>query len=198
MNDRALPAQRGTGDGRSRLAFALVQFFPLSLFAAYAFWHGQPTNERWVTAFTLGAMAAAVQLLVVLPQRRPVNRLILGANLYLLVGGTAALARQWWLLNVYARLNESGIFLFMLVVGIIATFGTSTGFVGTAGAERAVVQRYSAWLIGATGLAALASVAFQGNRTWSAVVPLAGLGLLQGFLARRLPTAASVEVPPKD
>jgi hypothetical protein len=85
--------------------FALVQFFPLSLFAAYAFWHGQPTNERWVNAFTLGAVAAAVQLLIVARQPRPLNRLMLGANLYLLVGGAAAIARQWWLLNFYGRLN---------------------------------------------------------------------------------------------
>jgi hypothetical protein len=180
-----------TGHVLSRLTFALVQFLPLSLFATYAFWHGQPTNERWVNAFTFGAMAAAIQLLIVLPQRRPVNRLILGANLYLLVGGAAAIAHQWWLLNFYARLNESGIFLFMLGVGIAATFASPAGFVGVAEAERRIVRRYSVWLLAATFAAALASIAFQGNRTWSAVVPLIGLAVLQRSLVRRVSHASS-------
>jgi len=175
----------------SRPAFALVQFFPLSLFATYAFWRGQPTDERWVTAFTLGAVAAAIQLVIVLPQSRPVNRLILGANVYLLVGGAAAIAQQWWLLRLYARLNESGIFLFILAVGIVATFASPAGFVAIADADRRIVRRYSVWLLAATFVASLASIAFQGNRTWSAVVPLIALAALQRiFMQRMLPTTA--------
>ena len=103
------PARRFIG-----AASNLVQFFPLSLFATYAFWRGAPTGERWVQAFELAALAAVVQLLILLPQRRPMNRLILGANLYLLIGGAAALAKQWWLLEAYGALRESGIFLSML------------------------------------------------------------------------------------
>ena len=95
----------------------LVQFFPLSLFATYAFWRGVPTNQRWLMAFELAALAAVIQLLILLPQGRPMNRLILGANVYLLIGGAAALARQWWVLDVYSVLRESAIFLGMLGVG---------------------------------------------------------------------------------
>jgi hypothetical protein len=168
------------------LAFAFIQFLPLSLFASYAFWYGAPSNERWVEAFTIGALAAAIQLLIVLSRGRPANRLVLGANLYLLVGGIAATARQWWLLGVYGRLTETGIFLSILTVGVLATLLTPAGFVGVRGANVQAVRWYSAWLLMATLVATAASVAFRGNRTWSAVVPLIGLALLQRVFARRL------------
>jgi hypothetical protein len=145
------------------LAFAFIQFLPLSLFASYAFWYGAPSNERWVEAFTIGALAAAIQLLIVLSRGRPANRLILGANLYLLVGGIAATARQWWLLGVYGRLTETGIFLSILTVGVLATLLTPAGFVGVRAANVQAVRWYSA-----------------------AVVPLIGLALLQRVFARRL------------
>ena len=87
----------------------LVQFLPLSLFATYAFWHGTPTNDRWVEAFKLGAVAAAIQLAIVLPRRQPADRLILAANLYLLAGGLAAFTRQWWFLGWYGLVGPSGI-----------------------------------------------------------------------------------------
>jgi hypothetical protein len=179
------------GDGRNRLLLALVQFFPLSLFATYAFWRGQPNGDRWISAFILGAVAATIQLAIVLPRPSPVNRLILGANLYLLVGGAGALARQWWVLRTYGRLNESGIFLFMLVVGIVTTFSTSAGFVGVSNGDPDVVRRYSLWLLGATAAVVTASVAFQGNRTWSAVAPLIGLALLQRLFVRRVSAATT-------
>jgi hypothetical protein len=139
-----------------------------------------------VEAFTIGAVAAAIQLLIVLPRGRPANRPILGANLYLLVGGLAATARQWWLLGVYARLSETGIFLSILTVGALATLLTPAGFVGVRGADVGAVRRYSAWLLSATLVAAAVSIAFRGSRTWSAVVPLIGLALLQRLLVRRL------------
>ncbi|HSC69017.1 MAG TPA: hypothetical protein VLC79_15090, partial [Cellvibrio sp.] len=66
--------------------FALIQFLPLSLFSSFAFWNGVPSNERWVQAFELGAVMGIIQLVIVYFQPNPVNRLILGANLYLIVG----------------------------------------------------------------------------------------------------------------
>lgn len=165
---------------------ALVQFFPLSLFATYAFWRGVPTNERWVVAFELAALAAVIQLSILLPQRRPMNRLILGANVYLLIGGAAALAKQWWLLEAYGALKESGIFLSMLGVGVVTTFATSAGFVAVADAPREPIRRASLWLLRATLLAFVMALAFQGNRTLAAVVPVIALAVLQRALASRV------------
>jgi hypothetical protein len=165
--------------------FALIQFFPLSLFAAYAFWHGAPSDARWVEAFQLGALAAFLQLLVVLPQRRPANRLILAANLYLLVGGGAALFHQWWLLSAYDALKESGIFMFMVAVGLVSTFATPAGFVAVVGPPRDV-RSASYWLLAATLLALGVSLIFEGDRTWAAVVPIICLAVLHRLLIHRV------------
>jgi len=178
----------------SKWIFALVQFFPLSLFAAYAFRQGPPTDDRWVQAFQVGAVAALLQLLIVLPQHWPANRLILAANLYLLGGGLAALTHQWWFLKFYGVLKESGIFLFMLGVGAVATFASSAGFVAVAGAQQERVRRASLWLLAATVPALVASFLFQGNRIWAAVVPVVVLGVLQRVLVHRLHSAEQEEM----
>ena len=111
-----------------RWIFSLFQFFPLSLFAAYAFWHGLPSNERWIEAFQISAIAGIVQLGIVLPQRFLLNRLVLAGNIYLILGGLAALTGQWWYLQIYDYLRESAIFLAMLLVGIVGTNPCSVNF----------------------------------------------------------------------
>ncbi|MEX0899853.1 MAG: hypothetical protein WD081_04090 [Gammaproteobacteria bacterium] len=166
--------------------FALIQFFPLSLFATYGLWHGIPTDDRWVEAFQIGAIAAALQLAIVLPQSRPTNRLILAANLYLLAGGGAVLAHQWWLLHAYAVLQESGIFVAVLAVGVATTFASSSGFVAVSGAPPALVRRASLWLLAAVVMALGASILFQGDRTWAAVVPIICLAVLHRVLVYRI------------
>lgn len=170
----------------SKWLFALIQFFPLSLFATYAFWHGAPSDDRWIEAFKLGAIAGIIQLAIVFAQPRPVNRLILGGNIYLIAGGLAALSHQWWLLRAYGFLQESAIFLCILLVGMTATFVTPAGFVAVAGAAPNRTRLASYWLILATLLALLAALAFRGNQTWAAVVPIVFLTVLQRVLAHRL------------
>lgn len=165
-----------------RWIFSLLQFFPLSLFACYAFWSGVPSNERWVEAFQIAAIAGTIQLIIVLPQRRPMNRLVLAGNIYLILGGLAALTGQWWYLQLYDQLRESAIFIAMLVVGVVATFATRPSFVAAAGAEPANARRYSIALLGATVICLVPALAFEGNRLWSAVVPIIALAVFQRYL----------------
>ena len=164
----------------------LSQFFPLSVFATYAFRYGAPTSERWIAAFELAAIVAAIQLVILLPRHQPANRLILGANLYLLVGGAAAVTHQWWVLEAYNVLRESAIFLFMLAVGGVTTWATPSGFVAVDGAPRDEVRRASLWMLGATLAAVVTAVVFRGHRTWAAVVPVLALALLHRWLRYRL------------
>jgi len=176
-----------------RWIFALIQFVPLSLFATYAFWNGNPDGNRWETAFELASIAAIVQLLILLPQRRPVNRLVLAANLYLLLGGLAFLGHQWWYLALYDSLRESAIFIFMLIVGVTTTLIGSAGFVGVENSTRSFVLRGSLVLLAATAVALGLSIVFRGDRYLAAVWPIVGLAVLQRFLihrAKALPSRA--------
>lgn len=169
-----------------RWLFALVQFFPLSLFASYAFWYGAPDEARWRDAFQLASLAAFLQLAVVLPQRRPANRLVLAVNLYLLLGGIAFLAHQWWLLRLYDALRESAIFVSMLVVGVVTTIGSPAGFIASQVAPRGAVIRTSGLLLAATAVGLIMSFVFRGDRYLAAVFPIVALAILQRVLTYRL------------
>ena len=169
-----------------RWIFALVQFLPLSLFASYAFWHGAPDDARWQQAFELASVAALVQLAIVLPQPRPASRLVLAANLYLLLGGLAFFAQQWWFLRLYDSLRESAIFIIMLAVGAATTLGSRAGFVAACAPPRRAVVRASVCLLFATGVALAISIAYRGDRYLAAVYPIIGLAILQRLLVHRL------------
>lgn len=181
--------------------FALIQFLPLFLFASYAFWSGPPDEARWQQAFQLASVAALVQLAIVLPQHRPASRLVLSANLYLLLGGLAFFAHQWWFLRLYDTLRESAIFIIMLTVGLATTAGSRAGFVGASSAPRGAVVRASIWLLVAAAAALAASVAFRGDRYLAAVFPIIGLAMLQRLLLHRLArahgAATNNSLPPK-
>lgn len=165
--------------------FALIQFVPLSLFASYAFWNGVPDEHRWEIAFKLASIAALLQLVVILPQSRPANRLVLAANLYLLLGGLAFLTHQWWYLKLYDVLRESAIFVLMLAVGTVTTLASRAGYIGVAAGSRRLVIQASLALLLATIVALVLSVVFRGDRYLAAVAPIVGLAVLQRFLAHR-------------
>ena len=166
--------------------FALIQFLPLSSFASFAFWNGAPTSERWIQAFEFGAVAGLIQLIIIFFQPNPVSRLILGANLYLIVGGLAAFFQQWWLFKLYGSLQESAIFIFIFCVGLVSTFATTAGFLSVQTNAKKRVRNYSYCLLTATVIALMCSLLFQGNRAWSVVVPIIALVLLQRLFSYKL------------
>ncbi|OQC03279.1 hypothetical protein [Candidatus Skiveiella danica] len=171
----------------TRLAVALLEyllgFLALAVFAAVAFSAGAPTDERLIVAFKLGAVLAGVELAVLLVRAAPANRLIVGANAWLLAGGLAAFTEQWWWLKGYQHLGETSLFLSMLGVGIVATAFTPTGFVAAAGPRRKVVLASLAMLL-AVGLAAMVSVQFRGDVKWAAVLPVIALSWLNRLAAQ--------------
>lgn len=166
----------------------LVQFLPLSIFATYAYWNGTPDGTRWSAAFQLGAVMALSQLalLVAIKPGRPLNRLILGANLYLLLGGAAVTAGWWDVLSAYAEAMEAGILAAIIATGLISTVFTKSGFVGVEGVERRFARIGSAVLLVAAAGALLMSIVFKGDRMLAAVLPILGLAITQKVLAIRL------------
>ena len=169
--------------------FAVVQFLPLSIFMGYAFAQGSPTDDRWLEAFQVGAIAAIVQLLIVLPQRRPVNRLILAVNLYLMLGGLSALSRQYWLLRFYGVLKESGIFILILGIGAITTFATSAGFIAVAETPKIPARRASLLLLASAVFALAISVIFRGDHVLAGVLPMLCIVVPHQLLRNRLKSA---------
>jgi hypothetical protein len=155
----------------------LLGFFALAVFAAWAFGRGAPTPERLITAFQWTTGLAVLELALLALRRAPVNRLILGANLWLILGGLAAFTQQWWFLRLYERWGEASLFASILVVGLATTVGTASGFVGALG-ERPRVLLASAALLAGVGAAFWVALAHQGNTKVAAVLPVMALSWL--------------------
>lgn len=170
----------------SKWLLAAIQFFPLSLFATYAFWNGPPTDTRWLEAFQMAAIAGLIQLVIVLIQSKPVNRLVLVGNAYLIFGGVAAITAQWWYLRIYDSLQESAIFIFIIFVGCITTFATRSGFIASISKSPMLISRASWYLLAASFATLPVSYVFQGNRYLAAVLPILCLAILQRILVHRI------------
>jgi hypothetical protein len=162
----------------SKWIFSLIQFFPLSTFATFAFWHGTPSNDRWLDAFQLGALLGLIQLTILLPRKDPLNRLVLAANFYLIFGGLAVFFEQWWYLDLYNSLRESAIILLMVIIGLVTTFSSSAGFIAVQGSARVL----SLYLLTASIFMLALAIYFEGNRTYAAVLPIIFLAVLQRYL----------------
>ncbi len=120
-----------------RAALAVIEyllgFLALAVFAALAFSGGAASDERFIFAFKVAGCLAVAELAVLVYRTTPANRLIIGANIWLLAGGLAAFGQQWWLLKAYQRLGESGLFISMLLVGLATTLLSTVGFVAVQG-----------------------------------------------------------------
>ena len=155
----------------------LLGFFALAVFAAYAFGAGAASTERLIAAFKLGSGLAAIELLVLFSRKVPTNRLILGANIWLIFGGFAAFTQQWWYLRIYEHLGEASLFAIMFAVGLVATAATPGGFVAAAGTKRKIILASLALLVAVVGAFILA-IAYKGNVKIAAIFPVIGLSWL--------------------
>ena len=167
----------------------LVGFLALAFFAYMAFGRGQPTDESFVFAFKVSAVVAAVELAFLLARVAPTNRLILGANLWLIAGGVAAFLEQWWWLRFYQQFGEASLFGSILLVGLVSTFSSSAGFIAKPGPSPSVL-RASLVLLVAVACALGVAVYFRGNVKYAAVIPVIALSWLNRLLRHRLPSGA--------
>lgn len=159
----------------------LLGFLALAVFAYLAFAAGPASDERFVHAFKVASVVALLELVALLAREVPANRLIMGANVWLIVGGAAAFLEQWWLLRIYHHFGEASLFASMLLVGVLAMWRTPAGFVGRVGARRVVLQR--SWLLLLAVVLALAvAVVFRGNVKVAAVLPVIALSWLNRLL----------------
>jgi hypothetical protein len=168
------------------IAASLLQFLPLTVFTLYSFRTGVPSQDRLFNGFMIGAVVAVMQLLWIMRQERPANRLIMGVNLWLIIGGTAAFFQFWNILKVYRELREAGVLVCMLAIGTITTLLSPSGYVGSLTGETTRVRTYSFLLLFATLLALLCALYFRGNTLLAAVVPIVVLAVLNRYFNTRL------------
>jgi hypothetical protein len=169
----------------------LFQFLPLSLFSIIGFWQPETSSQTWLLAFEVAALVGICQLLLIVKLKKVMSRLILSANIYLILGGLAAFFQQWWYLAFYSSLQESAIFMVMIVVGVFTMAFSTNGFVGINKAlikepnVRLTINKKSAYLFIAVVISLVISLIFKGNVVISAVAPIVVLALFQRYLVNQ-------------
>jgi len=167
----------------------LLGFIALALFAFLAFGRGPATDDVLVQAFKVSGVVASAELAILFSRSKPANRLILGANLWLIAGAFAAYLELWWWLLLYQRFGEASLFMSMLAVGLVSTWLSPSGFVAKIG-PATNVRNASLLLLAAVVIALTVAVYFRGNVKYAAVVPIIVLSWLNRILRHRLPGVA--------
>lgn len=166
----------------------LLGFLSLSVFAAYALSRGNtPSDQFWIDAFRLAGPIALLECLAMRGLPMPPNRLVLGANVWLMIGGAAAWLQWWELLQAYQRIGEASLFMGMVLVGALTLYGSEAGFVGAHG-PAATVRRASLLLLLAVLCATAWAWVMRGHYGISSVAPviiLAWLNRALKFYVRR-------------
>jgi hypothetical protein len=171
------------------IAEYLLGFLALAIFAYLAFASDPTSDERFVYAFKIASVVAVVELAVLLTRDSAANRLVIGANIWLAVGGAAAFLEVWWVLRVYQRFGEASLFASMFAVGLVSMAVSPAGFIGKAGKRSVVLQR-SVILLLAVGAALTTAVYYRGNVKYAAVFPVIALSWLYRLLRQAVPSDA--------
>ncbi len=162
-----------------------TQFVPLTFFVLYASWQGQDSFARWLQAFEYSAGLALLQLWLC-RQLRPVNKLMLAANLYLLLGAAASvlqLSVLQWLLDLW---RAQALFAGIALLNLLCLCGHPAGCLSTYPQHQRDGQTASLLLWLASLLAMLPAMLTQWSLLYSAFLPLLLLSLLEKWLSRRV------------
>ena len=163
----------------------VIEFIPISAFVFVV----RLTDENgvnWKLAFILGACLAVIEKAFLMAKKFPLDRIFLGADIFLIVGGIGFLFDISLILYIYGSLIGATLFAVLLAVGIFTTFLTERGFVGIKHHERSRVIHYSIYQLGAGVLAFLVSFVFRGNIFFGWILPFTGMVVINLILAKRL------------
>ncbi|MGC2310467.1 MAG: hypothetical protein WA432_02515 [Candidatus Babeliaceae bacterium] len=159
-----------------------LRFLPITAFVIIFRWF-----NNWQYAFLVGAILSLLQILFFLYKKLPFNRFVLAINLFLLTGGLSIFCDITPILLAYERLEQTAVFIWLCIVGLITTICTTRGFINVEikNNDHKNVFLYSLILFIATVLATICSWLLHYNYLASTVIPFVALILLQIYLTKR-------------
>ena len=163
----------------------IVEFIPICAFGIVV----RLTSDNgvnWELAFIIGACFAVLEKAILMVKRYPLDRILLGADVFLIIGGLGYLFNIQLILNIYKSLFHATLFASLLIIGLLTTFLTERGFVGVKHHERSRVVIFSLYLFGAGVAAFLISLAFRGDYFLAGILPFTGMLVVNGMLANKL------------
>ena len=175
-----------TDDTAIRLAPAVLRIAeaaPLSLFLLLRATLNEADAGYWLTVYLVPAVAALVLLGLSMRLPMPLNRLLLGIDLYLLLGAAGLLTGQLLLNELLGRIEELGMLVVMVMVGITCRI-IGTSFVGAGEASWGTGSNV---LLAGTVLVTLLTWWWRQQPLYHETLPFLLLFGLQFLMVRRMP-----------
>lgn len=171
--------------GERQLKF--LEFVPLILYFTFVRAADvDSAGRQWEIAFIVGGVLSAGTLFVLKRRNTYIlNRIMLGAHLFLISGAAAVILRFTLLLDMYQRFNPVPMFVWVVAVGIATSLFSPHGFIGSPTAPRKTKHLNSALLLAAAILALGISWFFMGNIFYTDILPFIGLFITQDWLQSR-------------
>jgi hypothetical protein len=173
--------------GERQLKF--LEFVPLILYFTFARAATADSGGRqWEIAFVFSGILSVVTLSVLMRHKTYIlNRIMLGANLFLISGAVAVLLKLSPLLAFYKRIDPVPLFAWVLAVGIATSLFSPHGFVGCPDNDIKRKHLYSALLLAAAIIALGISVLFQGQMFYADILPFIGLFIVNDRFQSKFP-----------
>ncbi len=163
----------------------MIAFLPLTGFMAYARMKGM-TMLAWKGAFIFAGILTIVVVAIQLYKKITIDRLMLGANAFFLVGATAFLCEIRSILYWYGMYKGAIFMACVVAVGCITLF-LPTGFIGVEHPDSKKVYKTSLQLLGMSVFGLIwAFVMNQYGITVAAAIPFLVLKLLRDILMKKL------------
>jgi len=165
----------------------VLKFLPLTVFIVYARLNGM-TDVAWREAFILGGICTLIVVAVQLYKKVTFDRLMLGVNLFLLVGAVAFLGELYGILMLYGTYKGAALLACVGIVGLMTTLFTDARFIGVdVVGKTALKKRYSFMLLLVTMLAFVWAVMMnQQGLVVSAIVPFIILRVMYEEFGKKL------------
>ena len=168
------------------LLFRVMEALPLPVFLLYAAVIDQSIPLNWLGPFVASSSIAILTTTMLLVNKVPLNRLVIGISLYLIIGCFALLTNHTWLNEMYRILEASGMLASIIIVGVVSLLVNPAGFIGVKSPDRKKVVLFSLALLLVALLAFFLSFSLQGNKLYSEVLPFIGLFTIQGLLRSQM------------
>ena len=162
--------------------FGIIEAIPLPIFLIYAALIDQSYSQNWQGPYTTSSIVALLTTTILMFNKVPLNRLIIGINVYLITGSLGLYTDQVWLNQLYGKMEASGMLAWIIIVGVVSILLNPAGFIGIKSQDRKKVIIFSLYLLLVAQIAFLFSFYFQGNKIYSEYIPFIALFAVQGIL----------------
>ncbi len=165
---------------------AYLHLLPVVTFMTYARLYGMH-EQAWVGAFELAGLLALIVIAILWHQRVIMDRIMLGLNIFLIMGAAGFLLNSDTILDWYSTTKGGPLFCSIAIVGLISTFSSSRGFIGIAAKKKELVNYSSFLLLAATFIALVWSVSAESyGLLWAVVLPFIILKIMREQLVHHL------------